>query len=261
MTTDEPDNQIAVLKHRRFSRWMHWINFPVLTIMIWSGLRIYWADIRDPFGFGVGLVGWHWFDFFPDSVYETLGLRARLAKGMAWHFTFGWLFTINGIMYALLTWRSREWRHLLPDRHSFRDAISVTKHDLFFWNRKSNPLPPQGRYNGAQRLSYSFILFLGGLEVLTGFAIYKPTQANFLTTLFGGYEWARGIHFSITVIFLVFFVVHIVQVGFAGWRNFMSMVTGYELVDVDTKHEAETTSAGSADDQTDDASDEELSHV
>ena len=31
-------------KHPRAIRWMHWINAPLLTIMIWSGLLIYWAN-------------------------------------------------------------------------------------------------------------------------------------------------------------------------------------------------------------------------
>src|ERR1041385_581024 len=32
-----------VPKHPLAIRWFHWINFPVLAIMIWSGLIIYWA--------------------------------------------------------------------------------------------------------------------------------------------------------------------------------------------------------------------------
>ena len=99
-------------------------------------------------------------------------------------------------------------------------------HDLGIGRKK--PLPPQARYNGAQRLTYSLILFLGAIEVLTGLAIYKPTQLSMLTSLFGGYESARLIHFAITIIFLIFFVVHLLQVGRAGGANFMSMVTGYE---------------------------------
>jgi len=31
------------LKHLRAVRWFHWINFPLLALMIWSGLMIYWA--------------------------------------------------------------------------------------------------------------------------------------------------------------------------------------------------------------------------
>jgi hypothetical protein len=33
-------------KHPLAIRWMHWINFPVLATMIWSGLLIYWATRR-----------------------------------------------------------------------------------------------------------------------------------------------------------------------------------------------------------------------
>lgn len=31
-------------KHPLAIRWMHWINFPILFTMIWSGLLIYWND-------------------------------------------------------------------------------------------------------------------------------------------------------------------------------------------------------------------------
>jgi hypothetical protein len=31
-------------KHSLATRWMHWINFPLLALMIYSGLLIYWAD-------------------------------------------------------------------------------------------------------------------------------------------------------------------------------------------------------------------------
>jgi hypothetical protein len=33
-----------VKKHPLATRWFHWINFPVLAIMTWSGLLIYWAN-------------------------------------------------------------------------------------------------------------------------------------------------------------------------------------------------------------------------
>jgi hypothetical protein len=31
-------------KHPLLMRWTHWVNFPILTIMIWSGMLIYWAN-------------------------------------------------------------------------------------------------------------------------------------------------------------------------------------------------------------------------
>jgi thiosulfate reductase cytochrome b subunit len=50
-----------------------------------------------------------------------------------------------------------------------------------------------------------------------------------LTTLLGGYAWARWEHFLLTMGYLVFFVIHISQVVRAGWNNFRAMVTGYEV--------------------------------
>jgi thiosulfate reductase cytochrome b subunit len=70
-------------------------------------------------------------------------------------------------------------------------------------------------------------------SLLTGLAIYKPTQLHLLTTLFGGYESARFFHFWLTMGFVLFFVVHVVQVALAGWNNFRSMIAGYEVVPVE----------------------------
>jgi hypothetical protein len=67
-------------------------------------------------------------------------------------------------------------------------------------------------------------------SVLTGLSIYKPVQFRALTDLLGGYEWARIEHFTLTILFTLFFVVHIVQVILAGWNNFQSMVTGLFVV-------------------------------
>ena len=215
--------RVAHFKHTRASRWMHWINFPLLTVMIWSGLRIYWADVRDPFG--VGVAGWHWFDLFPDWFNESLGLERRLARGMAFHFTFGWLFALNGVAYGIYLVRSGEWRHMVPDRRDIQDCAAVVLHDLKI--RKT--APAQGRYNAAQKVSYSGVLFLGAAVVVSGLAIFSPTQLSFLTAALGGYEFARTIHFASTIGFLLFFVIHILQVVRSGWSNFASMVTGYEL--------------------------------
>lgn len=41
-------------KHPWAIRWFHWINFPVLTLVIWSGLLIYWAHDVYRVGLGTG---------------------------------------------------------------------------------------------------------------------------------------------------------------------------------------------------------------
>jgi len=214
-------------KHHRAIRWMHWINVPVLTGMIWSGLLIYWANDVYRVGFGQVTL----FHFFPAGFYELLSLEHRLAEGMAWHFLFMWFFAINGVLYVGYTAMSGEWRHLLPNRHTLREAMDVVLHDLHL--RKA-PLPHR-KFNGAQRLAYTAIIFMGVCSLLTGLAIYKPVQFAWLAWLLGGYEAARLEHFWLTMCYVVFFLIHIAQVIRAGWNNFRAMVTGYELVPAEEK--------------------------
>jgi thiosulfate reductase cytochrome b subunit len=214
-------------KHPRAIRWMHWINVPVLCVMIWSGLLIYWAnDVYDLSVAGVTL-----FHFFPDGFYRALNLEFGLATGMAYHFAFMWLFAINGFAYVLYTFLSGEWRHLLPNRNTPREAWQVVLHDL---GLRKDPLP-RAKFNGAQRLAYTGVILMGAGSLLTGLAIYKPTQLAWLTNLLGGYAWARAEHFALTVGYVLFFVIHIAQVIRAGWNNFRAMVTGYELVPAEEK--------------------------
>lgn len=200
-------------KHPLALRWNHWINFPVLMIMIWSGLMIYWA--YPAFG-------------LPRLWLEELGWGGRLAEGIGWHFTFAYVFAANGVAYFLFLIFSGQWRYLVPDRRSLRDAMLVLLHDFKIYR---GPLPAQRKYNGAQRITYTAILILGFLELATGFAIYKPTQLSWLVNLLGGFQAAKLEHFVIMVAFVLFFVVHLIQVIRSGWNNFRAMITGWEVRD------------------------------
>jgi len=208
-------------KHKLATRWFHWINFPVLAAMIYSGVLIYWS--YDPYRIGLGNVTL--FHLFPTKFYERLGLDGNLALGMALHFVLAWIFALNGIAYVAYTFISGEWRELLPERRSFGEAVQVAMHDAGF----KVPLPPQGRYNAAQRITYSAIIVMGWLSLVTGLAIYKPAQLHWLTALCGGYEWARWEHFWLMMGYVAFFAIHIAQVVRAGWANFRAMVCGYDL--------------------------------
>ena len=209
-------------KHSLAMRWCHWVNFPILTIMIWSGMLIYWAnDI-----YSITIFGQTFVRFFPDWFYNTLGIPQRLAEGMAFHFLFMWFFTLNGILYVVYTLISGEWRELVPQKKSFKEAWLVLLHDLHI--RKTTP--PQNKYNAAQRIAYTAIIIMGFGSVITGLAIYKPVQFYYFTWLCGGYHLARIFHFALTIGYVLFFVIHIVQVFLAGWNNFRSVISGFEVI-------------------------------
>jgi thiosulfate reductase cytochrome b subunit len=201
---------LLVKKHPLSVRWTHWINFPLLTVMVWSGLCIYWANPE----YGM-----------PQEWLDALGLQFKLAEGLSWHWPFAFIFTVNGILYSIFLLSTRHWRFLFPNPADFKDALLVAAHD--FHLLKQAPAT-NGKYNAAQKLAYFFVFLFGVLMVGTGFAIYKPTQLNWLLKLFGGYTVARYIHFYITIAFILFFCIHIAQVIRAGWNNFRAMVTGLE---------------------------------
>jgi thiosulfate reductase cytochrome b subunit len=209
-------------KHPLAIRWFHWINFPILAIMVWSGMLIYWANDVYRLGWGDKTV----LKFFPNSFYKALNIPFRLAEGMSLHFIFMWFFAVNGFIYVLYLIFSGEWRLIFPNKKSLKESALVVLHDLHL--RKSTP--PQKKYNAAQRIAYTLVIFMGLGSVLTGLSIYKPIQFQTLTSLLGGYEWARIEHFTLTILFTLFFLVHIIQVALAGWNNFQSMITGFFLL-------------------------------
>lgn len=116
---------------------------------------------------------------------------------------------------------------IVPIPSSLKRAPLVALHDAHIVKAK----PPQGKYNDAQRIAYTSVIVMGAGSLFSGLAIYKPTQLAWLTALFGGYEWARWMHFWLTIAFVLFFLIHVIQVILAGWANFRSMITGYDVVE------------------------------
>jgi thiosulfate reductase cytochrome b subunit len=217
-------------KHPLAIRWMHWVNFPVLLIMILSGIRIYWNDsdnahLHPHAIYRIGFGSFTLLRIFPDSVWNALHIPWHVTQGMGDHFFFMWIFAGNGIAYSVFLLISGEWRFLVPQRKSFVESLQL----LGGYLRLRKGAPTQGKYNAAQRIAYTTVTLMGLGSLLTGLAIYKPTQAHYLTAMLGGYEWARWEHFWLTMGFCLFFVVHVAQVAFAGWNTFRGMVSGLEV--------------------------------
>jgi hypothetical protein len=98
-------------KHPLAIRWMHWINFPVLFTMIWSGLLIYWGDSDNAYQhphrvYRIGIGAWTLFRFFPEWVYRWLNAPYQITTGLGWHLVFMWIFALNGWSMSFI-WRFR----------------------------------------------------------------------------------------------------------------------------------------------------------
>ncbi len=94
-------------KHPLAIRWMHWVNFPVLFTMIWSGLLIYWNDSDNAYKhphavYRVGIGPFTLVRFFPEWFWKAINAPYHVTEGLGYHFFFVWIFALNGLAYVLL---------------------------------------------------------------------------------------------------------------------------------------------------------------
>jgi thiosulfate reductase cytochrome b subunit len=66
-----------------------------------------------------------------------------------------------------------------------------------------------GRYNAVQKVFYWGVLAAILVTILSGLSIWKPVQLQWLTWLFGSYEFVRVVHLFGMAAIVAFLVVHI----------------------------------------------------
>ncbi|MFS3136657.1 cytochrome b/b6 domain-containing protein [Gluconacetobacter sacchari] len=165
----------------------HWIGALSMLAMIGSGWQIYNASPILPFSF---------------PSWMTLG--GWLAGGIAWHFAAMWTLMGAGCVYLA---------HGVVSGHFRRDlrpqGARAIGRDMGLALRFRLSHAP-GRYNAVQRLLYTGVLIVAALTVASGLSIWKPVQLGWLTWLFGGYDIARRIHFTMMALIVGFLIVHVV---------------------------------------------------
>ncbi|MES1265890.1 MAG: cytochrome b/b6 domain-containing protein, partial [Variovorax sp.] len=177
------------MSHPLAVRATHWINAVAVTFMLTSGWAIYNASPILPFRF---------------PVWTTLG--GWLGGAIAWHLAAMWLLVVNGLLYVLYGIASGHFRHeLLTIRAS--ELLRDARRALTF------RLPHEvGRYNTVQRFAYVVVLLLGALVVASGLSIWKPVQLAWLVDLFGGFDFARKVHFGAMAGIAGFVAIHLLLV-------------------------------------------------
>lgn len=182
----QPVHDTTVI-HPGWVRVNHWINAVAMIVMIGSGWQIYNASPLFPFT-------------FPRAI--TLG--EWLGGAIMWHFAAMWLLVVNGLVYVTLgiaTGRFR--RKFLPIYPS--DVV----HDIGAALTGKLSHDDISVYNAVQKLLYVGVILAGVVVVLSGISIWKPVQFHELTTLFGGFDTARYVHFAAMACIVGFMVVHI----------------------------------------------------
>jgi len=168
-------------------RAMHWTNAVAMILMIMSGWQIYNASPLFAFKFA-----------------KSITLGDWLGGALLWHFAAMWLLMVNGLLYLIVGLATGRFRNkLLPitPEGVISDAKAALAGKLSHDDLSS--------YNYVQKLLYAGIIAVGIVIVLSGLSIWKPVQFQYLTALFGGYEFARYVHFICMSAIVAFLIVHV----------------------------------------------------
>jgi len=146
------------------------------------------------------------------------------------HFQSAWVVVFTGLLYVIFSFFSGHLRKdLLPEgaHRSWRAFSSSIANHLRF---KRPGEEEAWSYNLLQRLTYLCVIFaLFPLIIWTGLAMSPAFASVFPTAVavLGGQQSARTIHFFVTVLLVLFLLVHIVMICVAGFRHRMrAMITG-----------------------------------
>jgi thiosulfate reductase cytochrome b subunit len=205
-------------RHHWIVRVTHWVSVVAITVMVGSGLRIF--NAHPAFGRPGTRFCCYPFEGKPIPAWLTFG--GWLGGARHWHFAMMWVLVVTGIIYMSFVYLSGEWRDLVPRRGDLRDVVQMVRFYLFL--RKHHP--HQGKNNALQKGAYFIMPWIGVVIVLTGIAIWKPVQLAPLTTIFGGYMWARYWHFVAMTALVVLIFGHIFMVFTVDPYSIPSMITG-----------------------------------
>ena len=187
----------------------HWINAIAMIVMIMSGWAIYNDEV---------IFGWlhfpHWM---------TIGGGAEGA--LQWHFAAMWLLMLNGLCYLAYGFATGRFRHrLLPI--SPHQLVADVRAALAFRLAHDDIT----HYNAVQKLLYAGVIAIIIVQVLSGFAVWKPMQLSELAALFGSFQGARLAHFIGMALIVGFLVVH-VALALVVPKTIAAMITGGLVVD------------------------------
>jgi Ni/Fe-hydrogenase b-type cytochrome subunit len=262
-----------VYRHNRITRLTHWIDALALMILFMSGLMIfnahphlYWGSTSAPekafFSIAAtneggdlrgyvqlygqrldttGLLGVQQGALRPTQrafpSWLTVPGYYSLATGRRWHFFFGWLFALNGLLYVVYNLAIGHMRKFF---FTFDDAKKVPAMVAYYlYLRKDSP--QEGEYNPLQKMAYtSVFVILTPLVLLSGMAMSPQLNVafNWLPAAFGGRQSARTIHFILAFGFLFFTFGHVFMVLTQGVLNNMrSMITGWYLEKIPSREQ------------------------
>jgi thiosulfate reductase cytochrome b subunit len=227
---DDVSAPIDAPRHSAVVRITHWLTTLCVFALLLSGIeitishpRFYWGEtgnVMTPSLFNLPIPA--------SRPWVQTGYGFVLPDQNGWsrslHFEAAWVVILTGLVYIIFSLLGRHLRDdLLPAGAGLRwRALSK---DIL--NHLRFQRPDEGEawsYNILQQITYLLVIFvLFPVAIWTGLAMSPAIVSVFptLVNVLGGHQSARTIHFFVTVLLVLFLLIHIVMVWRAGFRNRM----------------------------------------
>jgi len=189
---------------------------------------------------------WHWFQAIAVLTLILTGLSIHdpdrlglvpFAVAVRLHNFLGWFLVVNaflGFFYYLTTGTIRQF---IPEPREFHVLAWQQLRYYLFGIFRGEPHPLQRsarrRLNPLQQIVYLAILnVLLPLQVLTGLVMWIAQYSPQVLALFGGLSGLAAIHMLGAWLFMAFMLAHVylATTGPKVWSHFVTMITGYELI-------------------------------
>ena len=237
-------------RHSALVRVTHWITTLAFLALLLSGGEIVLSHPRFYWGETGNVNMRPWLNLHLPSSRDTVptGYGYVLPDQNGWsrylHFQAAWLAVATGLFYVLFGFFAGHFRrNLFPaasDLSFKRLSRSLVRHLRF----ERPDREEAWSYNVLQRLTYLLVIFvLFPLMIWTGLAMSFGFTSEFplAVRLLGGQQTARSLHFLVTILLVLFVLIHVLMVFVAGFRNRMRAMISGRMISETTLSETMTT--------------------
>jgi thiosulfate reductase cytochrome b subunit len=227
---------VVRLRHTAVVRWTHWITTVCFLSLVITGMEIVVSHPRFYWGETGNILSPALFQLPIPSSRDTVptGYGYVLPDQNGWsrylHFQAAWFAVFTGLLYVIYGVVSGHFRrNLLPARADIggKSLLHTISGRLSFKTAAADDVLS---YNVLQRLTYLLVVFVFfPLIIWTGLGM-SPAVASAVpavATVWGGQQSARTIHFFVSLLLVLFLMVHVLMVYLAGFRKrTKAMITG-----------------------------------
>ncbi|HEV2349087.1 MAG TPA: cytochrome b/b6 domain-containing protein [Terriglobia bacterium] len=233
--TMPPMAEVQCPRHSALVCVTHWITALAFLALLVTGVeiliahpRFYWGEIGN-----VNMTPLFSFHIPSSRASVPTGYGYVLPDQNGWsrylHFQSAWVLVINDLAYlAFGIFNGHFWRNLFPDFNDLSPGRLVKATAVHLRFRRPNGEDALS-YNLIQRLTYLLAIFVASpLIILTGLSMSPAfnSAVPIVVAIFGGRHSSRALFF-LSVLLVLFLLVHIFMVLLAGFRTRVgAMITG-----------------------------------